>query len=342
MISLENVDPEFRLLTDQLFFTDRTDVDFSKLVSLMDGKDIHYNYLWDRFSRSSEIFWDEPFWVQRFDTLLSLNVKRVEDNIEALLLTRFKNLLMSTYNASPKIHNSYIQFVAWSKVRSTRKENITPIKELLVGLPHFVHVSRILGVVSNFIPHIFQTEEEYIAELSAQVGQSARSFEIISQLESQGILIDKSPLFKQARNLLFKRVPNRPNRRSFFAMIEDSSIMNHLKSEYKPEHRDRLLNLIKSCDFKEIEEYHLRNIKNLLQLDASIADELFTTYATSLYGRGWGYKKANVQRLIRICKNFPQFSPKKVLVWLDSQKRMSDIKHLVSAFPELKVLIPFL
>lgn len=342
MISLENIDPQFRLLADQLFFTDRTDLDFSKLNGLISSKEIHYNYLWDRFSRSSEIFWDEAFWVQRFDLLLSLNIKRIEDNIESLLLAKFKNLLMTNPSANSKVHNSYIQFIAWSKVRGARKENITPIKELLVGLPHFVQPSKILSVVRNFIPHVFQTEEEYIADLSAQVGQSARSFEIINQLESQGIAIDKSPLFKQVRNLLFKRVPNRPNRRSFFAMIDDPTIMAHLKSEYKPEHKDRLINLIKSCDFKEIEEYHLRNIKNLLHLDASVADELFATYATSLYGRGYGYKKANVQRLIRVCKNFPQFSPKKVLVWLDSQKRMADIKHLVSAFPELKVLIPFL
>lgn len=342
MIQFDKIDPQFRTLTDQLFFTDRTDLDTSKLSVLFDNKDAHFDYLWDRFTRSSEIYWDEAFWINRFELLLSLNVKRIETNIETLLLNKFKNLLMSNPSANAKLHNPYIHFIAWSKARVARKENVTPIKELLLSLPYFTQASKILSVVRTFIPHIFQSEDEYIAALSVQVGQSARSFEIIKQLESQGISVDKSSLFKQARNLLFKRVPNRPNKRSFFAMIEDPAIMAHLKSEYKPEHRDRLLNLIKSCDFKEIEEYHLRNIKNLLQLDASIADELFTTYAVSLYGRGYGYKKANVQRLIRVCKNYPQFSPKKVLVWLTNQNRMADIKYLVSAFPELKVLIPFI
>ncbi len=341
MLQLDKVDPQFRLLVDQIFFTDRTDLDVSRLGQLFDNKDSHFDYLWDRFSRSSEIFWDESFWINRFELLLSLNVKRIETDIESLLLGRFRNLLMSYPGANAKYHNAYIHFIAWSKAKSARKENVTPIKELLLGLPHFTQASKVLSVVRNFIPHLFNTEEEYIAALSIKVGQSARSFEIIKQLESQGIAIDKAPLFKLSRDLLFKRVPNRPNRRSFFAMIDDPTIMAHLKSEYKPEHRTRLVNLIKSCEFKEIEEYHLRNIKNLLQLDDSISDELFNAYATSLYARGYGYKKANVQRLIRLCKTYPQFSPKKVLVFLSSQNRMAEIKYLISAFPELKVLIPF-
>lgn len=342
MIQLDRIDPQFRLLVDQLFFTDRTDLDVSQLFQWLNGHDNHFDYLWDRFSRSSEIFWDETFWIHRFGLLLSLNIKRIENDIENLLLSRFKNLLMSNPGANVKYHNPYIHFVAWSKAKSLRKENITPIKELLLSLPHFTQASKVLSVVKNFIPDIFPNEDEYIAALSIKVGQSARSFEIIKKLETQGIAVDKSPLFKLAQNLLFKRVPNRPNRRSFFAMIDDPDIMNHIKLEYKPEHRTRLINLIKACEFKEIEEYHLRNIKNLLQLDDSIADELFTTYAASLYARGYGYKKANVQRLIRICKNYPQFSPKKVLVWLTNQNRLADIKYLISAFPELKVLVPFI
>ncbi len=342
MIQLDKIDPQFRLLVDQLFFTDRTDLDTSKLAHLLDGKDVHFDYLWDRFSRGREIFWDEAFWIHRFELLLSLNVKRIETDIETLLLSGFRMLLMSNSSANSKYHNTYIHFIAWSKAKSTRKENVTPIKELLLNLPHYTQASKILSVVRNFIPHLFQTEKEYIDELSVNIGKSARSFEIIKQLESQGIIVDKAPIFKEARNLLFKRVPNRPNRRSFFAMIDDPTVMVHLKLEYKPEHRARLVNLIQSCEFKEIEEYHLRNIKNLLQLDESIVEELFTTYATSLYGRGYGYKKANVQRLIRLCKTYPQFSPKKVLVWLSNQNRMADIKYLVSAYPELKVLVPFI
>jgi hypothetical protein len=340
MIQLDKIDPQFRLLTDQLFFTDRTDLDISEFKNLI-NKEYHYDYLWDRFSRSSEIFWSESFWVNRFELLLSLNLKRIETDIESLLLSKFRNLLMTQYNASPSYHNPYIQFIAWSKAKVSKKESIKSLKDLLLSMPHFTQASKILSVIKNFVPHLFTSEDEYIADLSIEVGQSARSFEIIKQLEGQGIKIDKAPLFKSVRNLLFKRAVNRPNRRSFFAMIDDPTIMAHLKSEYKPEHRDRLLALVKACEFKEIEEYHLRNVKNLLEIDVSIADELMTTYANSLYSRGTGYKKANVQRLIRLCKSHQQFSPKKVLVYLSSQNRMPDIKYLMKAFPDLKTLIPF-
>ena len=341
MIQLDKIDPQFRLLTDQLFFTDRTDLDISEFKNLLSNKDYHFDYLWDRFRRSSEIFWSESFWVNRFELLLSLNLKRIETDIESLLLSKFRNLLMTQYSASPIYHNSYIQFIAWSKAKASLKESIKSLKDLLLSMPHFTQANKILSVVKNFIPHLFTDEDEYIADLSVEVGQSARSFEIIKQLEREGIKVDKGPLFKMARNLLFKRVPNRPNRRSFFAMIDDPTIMAHLKSEYKLEHRDRLLALVKACEFKEIEEYHLRNVKNLLELDASVSDELMTTYANSLYSRGTGYKKANVQRLIRLCKTHQQFSPKKVLVYLSSQNRMPDIKHLIVAFPDLKTLVPF-
>jgi hypothetical protein len=124
-------------------------------------------------------------------------------------------------------------------------------------------------------------------------------------------------------------------------MLEDKEVMAHLKSFYKPEHRDRLIELIKRCDYKEIEEYHLRNIKNLLELDASIADELMETYAVKLYSRYTGHKGANVKRLVRACKTFPQFSPKKVLAWLSANNKMSDIKIMLSSFPDLKNLAAF-
>lgn len=341
MIQLDRVDPKFRILADQLFFTDRTDLNISNFKSLLGGKDVHFEYLWDRFNRGTEIFWEESFWINRFETLLSLDIKKIESDIETLMLNRFRNLLMAYYNASPNYHNIYIQFVAWTKVKVSKKENIIPIKELLLSLPHIVQVGRIVEIVKHFVPFLFNTVDDYIAELSKKIGQSARSFEVIKELEGQGIAVDKSHLFKMASNLLFKRVPNRPNRRSFFAMIDDPSIMAHLKSEYKPANKDNLLELVKRCEYKEIEERHLRNIKNLLELDASVADELMKTYADSLYSRGYGYKKANIQRLIRLCKNYSQFSPKKVLVYLSTNNRMPDIKHLVSAFPDLKPLIPF-
>lgn len=341
MLALDKVDPQFRILADKLFFTDRTDLDVSEFKTLFESKEAHYGYLWDRFTRSAEIFWDEAFWIHRLDLLLSLQSKRLESEVGSFLLSRFRRLIDIRVNPTPKIDSDFIQFVAWTKVRVTRKEDIMSIREFFIGLVHSMQVGKITGIIQHFTPHLFQTLNEYLELLGKRISESARSFEVLQQLEKQGIPIDRAPIFKLSKNLLLKRALNRPNRRSLFALMDDQPVRDHLKAEYKPEHRDRLIDFIQACDFKELEEYHLRNIKNLLEIDSSIVEELFNVYAEKLYARGYGYQGANVKRLIRLCKNLPVFSPKKVLVFLSSQGRMSDIKPLLAAFPELKTLIPF-
>jgi hypothetical protein len=342
MLALDKVDPQFRILADKLFFTDRTDLDVSDFKTLFESKEAHYGYLWDRFTRSAEIFWDDAFWTNRLDILLSLQSKRLETEVGAFLLSRFRRLIDWRTNPTPKVDSDFIRFVAWTKVRVLRKEDVMPIREFFVNLVHSMKVGRITSIIQHFIPHLFQDMNEYLELLGKSISQSARNFEVLQQLEKQGIPIDRGPIFKLAKNLLLKRALNRPNRRSFFALMDDTSVMVHLKLEYKPEHRDRLIDFIKACDFKEIEEYHLRNVKNLLELDSSITEELFGIYADKLYARGTGYQGANVKRLIRLCKTFPALSPKKVLVYLSNQGKMADIKHLLSSFPDLKTLIPFI
>lgn len=341
MFDLDKVDPEFRILADKLFFTDRMDLDLSKFKDLFESNESHYRYLWDRFTRGVEIFWDENFWINRLDSLLSLESKRLEAEIGNYLLNRFRRLIDTHYNPDPKYHTDFLQFIAWTKTKALRKDDIQTFREYFVGLVHSMQVDRLTYVINHFIPHLFPDLKEYLGLLGKRVSESARSFEVLRQLEAQGVPIDKGPIFKLSSNLLLKRALNRPNRRSFFGLLDDASVMMHLKSEYKPENRNRLVDLIKMCDFKEIEERHLRNVKNLLELDPSIADELFTSYADSLYARGTGYKGANAKRLVRLCKMFPAFSPKKALVYLSTHSRMADMKHLISAFPDLKTLIPF-
>lgn len=341
-MQLDKIDPQFRKLTDQLFFTDREDLDLTNYETLLDQSRDHVAYLWDRLIHGMEIFWEESFWLNRFGFLFDIIDKKNIEQIESHLLTHFSKLITHNYGASPQFNNEYIQFIAWTKVKILKKENVTPIREFLLGLSHTLHASRLPDIIKNFIPFLFQDMGEYVGILSKRVGQSARNFEVLKQLESQGLSVDKQAIFKLVTDLLFKRVPNRKNRRSFFAMLEDDSVMAYLKSEYKTDHRDKLVSLIKNCDFREIEEYHLRNMKNLLGLDPTIADDLLTTYAERLYARGTGDKGANVKRLIRACKTFPQLSPKKVLVYLSANNRMADIKKLVSSFHDLKTLVPFI
>jgi len=339
-MQLDKIDPKFRVLIDQLFFTDRSDLDTSDFTVMLGNKDEHYRYLWDRFIRSSEIFWEEAFWINRFDFVLTYRPRKMDEEIESRLTNKFWTTCRNY--TTLQLSNEAIQFIAWAKAKSLRKENVTAIREFLLGLVHTVQAPSLPSIVQSFIPFLFKDMDEYMTCLSEKIAQSARSFEVLKQLEAQGLNVDKTKLFKLSKSLLFKKASNRPNRRSFFAMLDDSSIMAYLKSEYKSaEHQPRLLDLLRKCDYKEIEEFHLRNIKNLLELDSTIADELLTIYADKLYARGTGDKGANIKRLIRACKTYFQFSPKKVLAYLSSNSRMSDIKLLVSAFPDLKALVPF-
>ena len=340
-MQLALVDPKYRKLVDQLFFTDRTDIDTSEFQDLFANKDIHFDYLWDRIRRSKEIFWEESFWIDRFEFLLTANPRKIGQDLEVKLLSEFKQLLMHTYNTSPQYHNIYLQMIAWAKAKNNKKLGTKAIESLLLELIHFNSVPQVLEVIKRFIPHIFQTVDEYVSLISKGIVTSPRYLQLVQELEKLGISLDKDPMYKLARDLLFKRALNRPNRRTLFSLFADRSIMDHLKEHYSPEHKARLIALIKSCDFKEIEEEHLRNIKNLLELDSAIADELLATYAEKLYGRGTGDQGANIKRLIRVCKAFPNFSPKKLLVWLSTNNKISNIKFLISAFPELKTLVPF-
>jgi hypothetical protein len=40
-------------------------------------------------------------------------------------------------------------------------------------------------------------------------------------------------------------------------------------------------------------------------------------------------------------KTFPQISPKKILAYLSSQNKMTDIKYMLLAFPNLRKLAAF-
>lgn len=342
MLDLHKVDPQFRILTDKLFFTDNTDLDLSQLKVLLESSEFNYSYFWDRFLRSSEIFWEEDFWVNRLDVILSLQSKRLDLEVGNYLLSRFRRMLDLRINPTPRIDNEFIQFKAWTKVRVARKEETISIREFLINLVYISKVGKLTSIVDHFIPFLFQDMKEYLTLLGKRVSESARSFEVLRQLESQGIPIDKGPLLKLSKNLLLKRALNRSNRRSLFALMDDKDIMTHLKEEYSPDDRNRLISFIQSCDYKEIEEYHLRNVRNLLEIDVSIADELFIAYANKLWARGTGSRGANVKRLIRLCKTFPAFAPKKALVYLSTTGKMSDIKPLIQAFPELKTLAPFI
>ena len=82
---LENINPKFRTLVDLLFFSNRMNLDLSDFKSFMkDNHDNHVEYLWDRFQKASQIFWEDglSFWLHRLTFILNLNEKSLTKDVE--------------------------------------------------------------------------------------------------------------------------------------------------------------------------------------------------------------------------------------------------------------------
>ena len=177
--------------------------------------------------------------------------------------------------------------------------------------------------------------------MSKKIVTSARNYDLLLVLQKQGVPFNKKPIITLAKELVFERERKSKTNRAFFVLLNDIEVRQALKDDYGPHYRPKLLTLLKSSDFALVEELHLRNLKNLIDLDASLADDLTIIYADKLYARGSKHKHANADRLIRLLKSIPQISQRKVLVYLSSNNKMADIKYVLTAFPELKKLAAF-
>lgn len=338
---LEKVDPQFRTLTDLLLFTDRFDVDWSNYATLLNDES-NYLYLVDRFGRCVEMFWNEAFWSHRLNLLFSLQHKKLHQMMDSLIEDRFKFLIKSNSAASPYVHREFMQYIGLCAAKANHKGNLITAKKLLLHLPYSVRADDLTRFVAHFVPSVYPSLDAYGEALTKEIAHSSRAFQMMDTLEGQGVPVNRTLIYVVAKDLFFKRVLNRKNRHSLFTMLQDDNIRSAIKLEYKPEHRDRIISLISGCDFGEIEQGHLINIKSLLDIDGTIADQLIIIYANKLWARGVGSRKANIDRIIKVLKAFPQCSPKKILVYLSNNNRMSDIKYLLIAFPDLRKLAAFI
>lgn len=343
-IKLDRVNSKFRQLVDLLFYSDRMDLDLSGFRSLLkENYDIHFEYLWDRFKKCSEIAWEdgEAFWSHRLLFLISLNERTLSKNIEEYLEKRFISLIRIKHEPDTHYDIEYLQFLELCKIKHARCEDLSSVRNYLTEMPAHLPLSKLITVTETFIPTVFKDMNEFAQVIVKKITHSSRSFDLLVALEAQGIAFEKAPIARLAKELLIERKHSDKNRRAFFTLINNKDIFFLLKKEYLPKYRSNLLSLLEACDYKMIEEFHLRNVFNVVALDSTIADELAIIYADRLYNRVAGHKKANADRLIRLLKSTPQMSPKKILAYLSSNNKMSDIKYMLSAFPELKKLAAF-
>lgn len=344
-LSLDKVNPKFRNLADLLFFSNRMDLDLSEFKSLFkDNYEVHYNYLWDRFVKGIAIYWQNgtEFWAHRLSFLLSLNDKNLSSRIEGNLEKRMFDVVRTKHELDIHHDIEYLQFLEFCKVKAARAEKLISTKVYFTEVTSNISATKLVSLVQSFIPTVFSSMEEYVLILSKNIISSSRNFELLQALEELGIPFDRTPVVQLAYSIISERIHSEKNRRAFFTIISDPTIRQSLKVVYKPENRERLLHLIDSCEYQMIEELHLRNIKNLIDLDESIADDLAVIYADKLYQRSTGHKKANADRLIRLINQCPQISSKKILAYLSSNNRMNDIKYILNSFPNLKKLAAFM
>lgn len=346
-VQLDRVNPKFRQLTDLIFFSDRMDLDLTEFRSLLKENYIdHHGYMWDRLQKCTEVFWEngEAFWSNRFAFLLFLNEKTILKNLEEHLEKRMRDLVRNKTQINITYDIQYLQFVEFCKLKHARNEDLSHVRDYLLELPSHSSVEKLITVVCSFTPFIFESLNDYAQHLVKRITQSCRNLDFLLALEQmapQDFHLDREPMALLAKEIITGRAHNDKNRRAFFNLISDAGVMRILKGEYNSAMKGKLLDLLQGCDYQMIEERHLNNVKNILELDPTLSDNVVEIYAEKLYSRASGHKKANADRLIRLAKTFPQISPRKILSFLSSNNKINDIKYILSSFPELKKLAAF-
>lgn len=339
---LDKLNPKFRLLTDLLFFSEKNDVDLSEYKTLYkENYKLNYNYFQNRFEKTSEIFWDNIFWSNKFKFILLLNDKKLLDYLESFLEKRMTTLLKTKSSPNIKYDIPYLQYLEYAKAKKEKNISTGTIKLFLTEIVSFVSYKNIISIIDPFIPDIFTSIDEYTRSLSKKIIHYPNNFSFLLKLREQGINFDKKPIVDLAKSILLKNVFLEKHRTIFLTMILDLDVLQEIKKEYSDEYRNGLLSLLEESAYYELDQYNWNICKNLIKLDPEIADQFAIIYAKSLY-QNYGTAKYNTNKLVKLIKNVPQISPKKILVWQSSNNKMEDIKFMIKAFPELKNLSAFI
>jgi hypothetical protein len=343
MSDLSKVDSNFRQISDTLLFSDRTDLDLSNFTYYLNKNKYNVEYFWNSFKRSSELFWEnnEELWFYRFSFFLKSLDRNILRNIEIFLEKKMFALLLLKSNVSPKINVEYIQFLQYFKVKSQRGENLSNIKDKFIDLVPKLKIKKTIYVLNSLVPHLFKDKQEFFDLATRKILVSENNFNLLLELERQGLVFDRASAINLANEIILELEPSERNARTLFFLLKDSKIMEGLKQKYSLSHHSKILTLIEECYYQVIEENHLINIKNLIRLDLSIADDLANIYVKKIFNRVIAHKRANSDRIIRLLKSVPEISHKKLLAFLAANNQMSDIRYITKVFPELKKLAIF-
>ena len=337
------INPEFRRLTDILFFTDREDIsikEYSKLLSV--NNTLHLKYFWDRFHKSNEIFWDSKFWNSRIGLLKSLKKKNIIYAIENKIEREFFNLLRTKSKIDIQSDIEYIKFIELCKIKKEKNESLDQIKSDLADLPVYMNSKKIIFIIQSLIPTVYSSFEEYLIPNDRISASTIQLFFDIKKSDTNLNLNNLIDLFKE---LLHNNSTNNYNhgkdRRTIYKIISNPELLLKIKEVWTEKDFEKFRELIKSSSFRELNENNFKIIKIILELDSNLMDDIVETYLNTLYSRYVSHKRANIDRVIALLNYFNQISPKKILLWLCSNNKNYDIKYLMNAFPNIKALSAF-
>jgi len=340
---LSKVDPNFRKMTDLLFFSDREDIDIVLYKKLLkENYQINIEYFFDRFCKSCEISWEPTFWHNRFLFIRSLKDKLLIKRVDSTLYKKIKTYLK---NENIDLNSpDYLQFVQLCKVKSLHKNDLKSIKTFLMDLFSYVNAYKLYQILNSIIPLIFNSFTDYFYFVAKNSKDHYLTFKVFRSLKKRGVIIEPECLNDMIRSLLFNKNPLGKVRRahSFFFILSDVDCRESFKKTFTSDYSKQIPNFIKYLDLRDMEGEHFSNIKNLIYLDSSLADDIATTYLEKIYARSVVHKKANADKIIKLLKLIPEISPKKVIFWLSSMKRVNDVNYVLKEFPSLKSLVAFL
>lgn len=341
MIEYKDLDPNFRNITDLLFFTNRLDLDLSTYKESFYKSSYNVDYLLDRFFKGSQIFWDNlsEVWNSRFDLILSLENPTITRAIEKHISKKMVALLRNKRDENFS-NIEYIQYLELCKAKWRRKESLSYVRNYFLELPDSLKTNQILTLIESFIPYVFKDLQDYSDYLCKRIIYSSKNLDILRELKSRGIDYNVS-LLKDKLDLILTIDTSPKSTKAFVSLLNEPKILQHLKYNLSEKTNKKIISLLAELSFKEIEKNNYFIFKILTDIDSEFIIPLLKFYIVNLLSRGSKYIKSNCNRIANLNKQVPVFSSKEIFKYLLSENLLNYIKELCVFFPEYKELIAF-
>jgi hypothetical protein len=343
LLNLEKIHPKFRQITDLLFLSEKTDINLSNFKSLLRmNHKTNLEYLIDKYEKASQIFWENgsKLWSFRLNFLFSLKEKSLTDFIQKHIERRFFNLLKVKSSPHPDFDIEFIQFIEYCRYLKSKKVSVGNLKEIFLKLIPQTNNKKTIQTVKYLVPSLFKDMQEFGNLVLSNLANSSEYYFLLKDLREHGFKFNIKLAAKLVEDTLyFKSV--KTNNYIIMALMNEPEIKTVLKTNYNPDYNESITIFLENCDFWLLDEKWIKNIINIIDIVPSMADDIAKIYIGSLYCQYYSHKNATSDKIIRLIKKCPQVNPKKVLVYLSEKSKMSDIKYLILAFPELKKLSAF-